>query len=76
MMQLAVIAITLFIFTFLSGCKDEIIKLQGAHQIACEGLEKTIGMDVSINLEKKIIIKYKSHDNFDSIIIADKCMID
>ncbi len=61
----------------LTGCNNDrsITIAPGAHNIKCEGLEKTTGLNIEVTEGKNIIIRYKAIDG-EGLIIAGKCMIE
>ena len=67
----------LLLILSLAGCnRNQVINApDGAHNISCEGLEKTIGTNVVI-LVGKNIIKYYGKDGESFIAGATKYMID
>lgn len=72
------IAVLGLLLLFLSGCgKGRMIKFEGAKSIACEGLNKVIGSDVVITIEQATtIIRYKTSNGQEGLIISNNCLID
>lgn len=59
---------------FLIGCDKQVIKLEGAYDISCEGLERASGLNPVITIGQNVVIKFKTMSG-EGLIVAKNCKI-